>query len=261
MKANKIKSVLLILSMTMLLPQTSFAKESYILPNSGKSIITESKLSKLKEKELLLARNEIAARHGKTFYTEEIKKYFEAQNWYTPSESYDDSDLTETEKENIDLIYQHELSQKQENAKKQFEENKRISANSDVQVLSSSWVYMDSPYYYEDLLGKWVDDSNPVYPKVFEFEINDGVLFYRYYGIFPGNGIGLDIANSYTEFEYCTGTFTLTPETGFINCHVNNSEKIYLSLQYNVMSDTLVETSMDNNRLTLTKNNDFTYEP
>lgn len=260
MKTKRLRSLILILSLASLIPQTAFAKDKYILPNSSKTTVTESKLSELNEEKLMLARNEIAARHGKTFFTEDIKKYFENQSWYQPSEAYADSCLTETEKNNIDKIYQYELSLKQENARKQFEENNRRSANSDVQVMSSSWVYMESPYYCEDLLGKWVDNSNPTYPNVLEFSLVNGAPYYRYYGIVPGNNVGLGIGNTYSEYEYCSGTFSLTSENGFINCFVNSSEKIYLALEYDVMSDTLVELSMDQNRPAFTKNNDFIYE-
>lgn len=260
MKIKGLKSFVFALSLTAMLPQTAFAKEKYILPDGGQTAVKESTLSKLDEEKLMLARNEIAARHGKIFYDEDMKKYFDSQSFYKSAADYDDSCLTTTEKENIDMIYKYELSRKQENARNKFEENKRLSEKGDMQVASSSWVYMESPYYLDDLLGRWIDNSDPEYPMVLDFQMKDGLPYYRYYGIVPGNGMGLDIANSYSEFEYCTGTFSLNSEIGFINCYVGNTEKLYHSFEYDVMSDTLVETSMDKNRKTFTKDNDFTYE-
>ncbi len=62
-----------------------------------------------------------------------------------------------------------------------------------------------------------------------------------------------------TAFEYCAGTFSLNSEEGYINCYVGNGDKIYKSFVYDVMSDTLVEASMDSSRPSFVKNNDFTY--
>lgn len=52
--------------------------------------------------------------------------------------------------------------------------------------MSSSWVYMESPCYFEELRGKWVDDSDPTYPDI----LNSGrgrIYHYRYYSVVPGN--------------------------------------------------------------------------
>ena len=69
-----------------------------------------------------------------------------------------------------------QLERKQQTAREQFEENQRISASGDVQVMSSSFVYMDSPYAYEDLVGTWVYDVDPTYPHVLEIR-EEGGLF------------------------------------------------------------------------------------
>ncbi len=63
--------------------------------------------------ELKVMRNEIFARHGYKFKSEEMKSYFNKQKWYEPR--YDDvtSKLTEIENANIKMIKQYE-----DNAKK-----------------------------------------------------------------------------------------------------------------------------------------------
>lgn len=260
MRIKGIKALLLTMTLVTLVPANAFAKEKSILSDSSKKAVAESSLSKLDEKELLLARYEIPARHGKTFYTEELQKYFEKQSWYTPFENYDSSCLTEIEKSNMETIYQYELAEKQKDAKKRFEKNRKESETSGCQVMSSSWVYIESPYYCEDLLGRWVDESNPTSPKIVDFEYKNGRLFYDYYSITPGNDNGLGLCTATSKFEYCSGTFSLNSETGFINCYFDDTLELYTTLEYDVMSDTLVKTVMDKNRLTLTKNNDFTFE-
>lgn len=58
--------------------------------------------------ELKIMRNEIFARHGYKFKTEEMREYFNKQEWYEPK--YDDvkSKLTEIENANIKMIKQYE---------------------------------------------------------------------------------------------------------------------------------------------------------
>lgn len=53
---------------------------------------------------LRIMRNEIFARHGHIFKSEDLKKHFGSQDWYKPTQADATSLLTEVEKENIDFI-------------------------------------------------------------------------------------------------------------------------------------------------------------
>ena len=75
----------------------------YIFP-SDRQYITESDMAGWDQKTALLARNEIFARHGYVFQTQEIQNYFAAKSWYTPNSSYDGSDLSDVEKANVDTL-------------------------------------------------------------------------------------------------------------------------------------------------------------
>lgn len=79
----------------------------YIFP-SDRQCITESDMAGWDQKTALLARNEIFARHGYVFQTQEIQNYFAAKSWYTPNSSYDGSDLSDVEKANVDTISAYE---------------------------------------------------------------------------------------------------------------------------------------------------------
>ena len=79
----------------------------YIFP-SDRQYITESDMAGWDQKTALLARNEIFARHGYVFQTQEIQNYFAAKSWYTPNSSYDGSDLSDVEKANVDTISAYE---------------------------------------------------------------------------------------------------------------------------------------------------------
>ncbi|KAA0548385.1 YARHG domain-containing protein [Bacillus sp. BGMRC 2118] len=75
----------------------------YLLPESHVRRLSEFEISGLTKAELRLARNEIYARHGYVFNSEDLQRYFSAQNWYFPIHTYDGM-LTDIERYNVDLI-------------------------------------------------------------------------------------------------------------------------------------------------------------
>jgi hypothetical protein len=83
----------------------------YILPNSDTEYLTDEDVMYLSDRELMLARNEIYARHGRKFNDSEIRTYFESQAWYNPTiepGDFSDSMLSKVEKANIALIQKYE---------------------------------------------------------------------------------------------------------------------------------------------------------
>ena len=64
--------------------QGSLNHSGYILPTDTKKY-SESELSKLDDHTLFLARNEIYARHGRKFVSQELQTYFAQKSWYKPS--------------------------------------------------------------------------------------------------------------------------------------------------------------------------------
>ena len=86
----------------------------YIIPNSSSELLTRDSLVGLNAGDLLLARNEIFARHGRMFDDEWLQSYFDSQPWYqpiySPSEfSYDLLSAIEIENINTILAYEAEL--------------------------------------------------------------------------------------------------------------------------------------------------------
>ena len=75
------------------------ASDDYIFKDSDKRYLMEDDLVKLSKDQLGLARNEIFARHGYVFTTDEYKKYFSSKSWYVPNPNYDGSDSTLNEYE------------------------------------------------------------------------------------------------------------------------------------------------------------------
>lgn len=86
----------------------------YILPESDSRVYTREELLELTDEELRIARNEIFARHGRKFTSEEMNSYFSGQTWYTPTyeaaefDALGDSVLNEVERMNRDQIVELE---------------------------------------------------------------------------------------------------------------------------------------------------------
>lgn len=83
----------------------------YIIPDSSTRYLSDSDVRGLDDRTLMLARNEIYARHGRKFNDAEIRAYFESKSWYYPT--IDPADFTEdmlsdVEKANIALIKSYE---------------------------------------------------------------------------------------------------------------------------------------------------------
>ncbi|WP_165998497.1 YARHG domain-containing protein [Bacillus sp. Cs-700] len=75
----------------------------YLLPHSDVIKLSESELTSFNKDELRLARNEIFARHGYVFKSDELESYFAEKTWYFPDPYYDGS-LTNVEAYNVKLI-------------------------------------------------------------------------------------------------------------------------------------------------------------
>lgn len=81
--------------------------EEYVLPISGISALDDEMLQYLSDNELWIARNEIYARHGRQFLNGYLQRYFDRCTWYegtTSGADFDDSVLSQVEKDNIDLL-------------------------------------------------------------------------------------------------------------------------------------------------------------
>lgn len=70
----------------------SKSSDDYIIKESDTRYLMEDDLRNLTKEQLGLARNEIFARHGYVFTTDEYKKYFSSKSWYVPNPNYDGSD-------------------------------------------------------------------------------------------------------------------------------------------------------------------------
>ncbi len=83
----------------------------YVLPDSDTHLYTRDELESLSDQQLFYARNEIYARHGRGFDSDELQTYFNSKSWYTrrydPAD-FPDSLLNSTEKANAGLMLEIE---------------------------------------------------------------------------------------------------------------------------------------------------------
>lgn len=89
----------------------SSVNDIYIIEDSDKRYVTEEEVASLSPEEVRLAKNEIYARHGRIFDSEDLREYFESQSWYhgeIEPEDFDEGVLNEYERANIDLLVSYE---------------------------------------------------------------------------------------------------------------------------------------------------------
>ncbi|WP_022762597.1 YARHG domain-containing protein [Butyrivibrio sp. AD3002] len=92
--------------------------DEYVLWGSDCEYIDKSYISSLTNEELRIARNEIYARHGRMFNSDDLQNYFNSKSWYSPRYSPDefnamgDSMLNAYEKANRDAIAAEENRRK-----------------------------------------------------------------------------------------------------------------------------------------------------
>ena len=83
----------------------------YICPDSSSKILTEADIKGLSSQQLNYARNEIYARHGRKFDSQELQDYFNSKSWYRGLYSGSDFDanysgklLTDVERKNVEFL-------------------------------------------------------------------------------------------------------------------------------------------------------------
>lgn len=77
-------------------------------PQASEKLLTLSDIQEMDEATLKLMRNEIFARYGYIFKSEELKAHFASQSWYKPVSADVTKQLTDIEKKNADLIKRQE---------------------------------------------------------------------------------------------------------------------------------------------------------
>ncbi|MBP3888996.1 MAG: YARHG domain-containing protein [Cellulosilyticum sp.] len=93
--------------------RTQTYSNDFIIYDSNSRYLTLADIQGLSQYELLIARNEIYARHGRCFVDPNLQNYFNGKSWYYPSiaaADFTESMLSEVEKSNAYFIREYEQS-------------------------------------------------------------------------------------------------------------------------------------------------------
>ena len=86
-------------------------QDSILLWKSYDTPLTNEDFMGLSKEDLRIARNEIYAAYGRTFTSQDLIDYFNSKSWYQgtiPADQFDDSVLTQVQKDNIEMIQLYE---------------------------------------------------------------------------------------------------------------------------------------------------------
>ena len=78
------------------------------LPDSSSTALTDDDLSTLNPQQLTYARNEIYARHGAIFKSQELNSYFQGKTWYHATTQVSDVHLSDIELQNASKILDYQ---------------------------------------------------------------------------------------------------------------------------------------------------------
>lgn len=91
--------------------ETEKSVGEYILPNSSSAYLNQEDVKNLSAEELRIARNEIYARHGRKFQTQDLQDYFNSKAWYhgtiEPAD-FTENMLNDIEKKNAEFLKKQE---------------------------------------------------------------------------------------------------------------------------------------------------------
>lgn len=85
----------------------------YILPESSSRVLTQADIQGLTLQEINYAKNEIYARHGRRFKSQELQSYFDSKSWYNGTidpDQFGENILSDVERKNADMLSGVEFS-------------------------------------------------------------------------------------------------------------------------------------------------------
>lgn len=93
------------------IPEEIRLSYEYVIPDSSSRQLVAADIENLTKEELRLARNEIYARHGRIFGSEDLSEYFNSKSWYNgtvPANAFSEEFLSQIERDNVNLIKERE---------------------------------------------------------------------------------------------------------------------------------------------------------
>ncbi len=88
--------------------KSAYSSVPGMFPMTSERYLTHDDVAGLSKRQLRLMRNEIFARHGYIFKSQDLIDHFNAQSWYTPVSRDVTHELSDIEIKNIDFIKRYE---------------------------------------------------------------------------------------------------------------------------------------------------------
>jgi hypothetical protein len=92
-------------------PRRVTSSSGQVLPHSSSQRLGMGDLAGLSKWQLEVARNEIYARHGRSFKRADLRQHFRNQSWYAEDSSFTEGRLSSLEKANVQTILAYEKMQ------------------------------------------------------------------------------------------------------------------------------------------------------
>lgn len=270
---------LFLLCVCMLLSAAASASNYYIIPDSDTRELTDYELREFQYEVLGYAYNEIFARHGYHFKEGgKYAEYFASQDWYAPSEEYDDNDDILAQLSRLEFSNANRIRKIQEEMRSAGDTNpdgKPLDPSvyePEIPGMFSSFVKIDLPRnlklrvfsgpsegYYRSANGKAMASTNG---DIYACGWEDGWLMMSHWinedkariGFVPRSEIKSDVDLPDLEFAYETAVVTaacaLTEDPFSTKAALaelaENDEVVYLAAFSNEESWAYVETYIKN---------------
>ena len=122
-------------------------QDSILLWKSFDTPLTNEDFMGLSKEELRIARNEIYAAYGRIFTSQDLIDYFNSKPWYqgtTPADQFDDSVLTQVQKDNIEMIQLYEDLAGQEEYSHLYSGNDLTSEEQGIPQTPGEYTYVNN---------------------------------------------------------------------------------------------------------------------
>ena len=122
-------------------------QDSILLWKSFDTPLTNEDFMGLSQEELRIARNEIYAAYGRIFTSQDLIDYFNSKPWYqgtTPVDQFDDSVLTQVQKDNIEMIQLYEDLAGQEEYSQLYSGNDLTSEEQGIPQTPGEYTYVNN---------------------------------------------------------------------------------------------------------------------
>ena len=107
------KALVLIGVCSVLFASSVMADNIYVLPESSQRVYSVDEVSDMDLQTMCVARNEIYAKHGRKFVSQELQEWYNMQEWYNGTiepKEFPESLLSKIEQENVTMLWELEKS-------------------------------------------------------------------------------------------------------------------------------------------------------